>query len=66
MTRYKMSPGETLYEAILHAGMMASVAAEPSYVICCARCGEPIADHQEFGDCEIFLRNKKELDNPQG
>ena len=61
MIRYVLEPPETLHEAIIHAGMMASVSSDHSYVIVCRHCDQPIEDHQSFGDCEIFQKNRQQL-----
>jgi hypothetical protein len=61
MIRYPLCAPEILHDAIIHAGMLASASGDLEYVIVCSKCGEPIEAHEGVNDCEVFLRNKREL-----
>ena len=69
MIRYVVD-GEPLREAVIHAAMMAGSEArggakDIGYVLVCKKCYEPIGDHKDPRDCEIFQRNNELLNrNP--
>ena len=53
--RYPIAVGETLFEAIVKAGTIASECGANGYVIVCRRCGFPVSEHEQYGDCDRFV-----------
>lgn len=54
--RYPLSKGQTLFEAIVAAGMAANLVGAEGYVIICRKCNRPIHEHETEEDCERFRR----------
>ena len=55
MIRYPITKGESLSDAIVKAGTIASASGDNAYVIVCSRCGEPIDEHERPSVMDTFL-----------
>lgn len=60
MFKYAMIPGQSLGEAIVHAGVLANLNGFNGYSVVCSYCHQPIHDHENPSDCEVFNRIYKE------